>query len=169
MERVAAAGVVAMRAQDALRVGFAEHADLPGAGNRLVAAADWADVQAVISAVGHGPLLERVPAHGNPEPDDVEAAVPPPVGTDPSDEDRSEGPASLSERVRIELGQAMGISAVESLDSAVPLVALGLDSLQALDFRKRVQARLNRELPVAAILGGASLDDVVRLMAGSAA
>jgi mycobactin polyketide synthetase MbtD len=57
----------------------------------------------------------------------------------------------------------MGIDAGD-IDSSVPLVALGLDSLQALDFRKRVKAELDRDLPVEAILGGASLDEVVRLM-----
>lgn len=169
VERVEAAGVVAMRAQDALSVGFAEHADFPGAGNRLVASADWADVHAVMSAVGYGQLLERVLV----QEDSVPAAMNPDSGPSPAPDraepDRTRGAASLSDRVRVELGQVMGVSDVESLESAVPLVALGLDSLQALDFRKRVQARLNRDLPIAAILGGASLDDVVRLMAESAA
>ncbi|MFI5777107.1 nocobactin polyketide synthase NbtC [Nocardia sp. NPDC051570] len=73
--------------------------------------------------------------------------------------------ATLSEQVRRELGAVIGADGLDALDGSVPLVALGLDSLQALDFRKRVRAELNRDLPVAAILGGASLDDVVRLMA----
>ncbi|MFE1593280.1 nocobactin polyketide synthase NbtC [Nocardia sp. NPDC058705] len=72
---------------------------------------------------------------------------------------------SLDLRVRTELLKVIGGDSAESIDATMPLVALGLDSLQALDFRKRVKAELDRDLPVAAILGGASLDDVVLLMA----
>ncbi len=71
----------------------------------------------------------------------------------------------LDLRMRTELLKVIGGDSAESIDATMPLVALGLDSLQALDFRKRVKAELDRDLPVAAILGGASLDDVVLLMA----
>ncbi|MFF0491383.1 nocobactin polyketide synthase NbtC [Nocardia sp. NPDC004068] len=154
---VEAAGVVAMAAADALTVGLTEHADRPGAANRLVAAADWSDVRAMMSALGFHPLLERVRAANDTETVAAEP-VPEQVASPPAD-------APLSERVRRELGKVIGADGLDGLDGTVPLVALGLDSLQALDFRKRVRAELNRELPVAAILGGASLDDVVRLMA----
>ncbi|QLY31811.1 nocobactin polyketide synthase NbtC [Nocardia huaxiensis] len=73
--------------------------------------------------------------------------------------------APLADRVLLELGHVMGIDTADTIDRSVPLVALGLDSLQALDFRKRVRSQLDRDLPVAAILGGASFDDVVLLMA----
>ncbi|MEU0540846.1 acyltransferase domain-containing protein [Nocardia sp. NPDC005978] len=71
----------------------------------------------------------------------------------------------LADRVLTELERVMGVAPGEHLDRSIPLVALGLDSLQALDFRKRVRSVLDRDLPVAAILGGASFDDVVSLMA----
>ncbi|MBF6327583.1 nocobactin polyketide synthase NbtC [Nocardia transvalensis] len=161
---VEAAGAVAMAPEDALTVGFGEHADLPGAGNRVVAAADWHDLHAMLSAAGFGPLLERVLAHAQ-EPETVVAE---PIAAEPSEPEKPGG-ATLSEQVRVQLGKVMGTDGLDALDSSVPLVALGLDSLQALDFRKRVQSELNRDLPVAAILGGASLDDVVRLMAADQA
>lgn len=162
LDRVAAAGVVPMDPAAALIVGMSEYAEIGRPGNRLVAAADWSQVHALISALGFGPLLTKVLAQVQrpgpaAEPTAAVLAVAPaprPVG-------------SLSDQVRIELGKVMGADGVDAIDSSVPLVALGLDSLQALDFRKRVQAELNRDLPVAAILGGASLDDVVRLMADS--
>ncbi|MBF6061635.1 nocobactin polyketide synthase NbtC [Nocardia terpenica] len=239
VEPVEAAGVVAMAADDALTVGLAEHADLPGAGNRLVAAAEWADVRAIISAIGYGPLLERVcvaEASGAVGESGLESAGASSVdsgqkhagimeahagmagaqagmagvqagmigahagtvgaqagtvgaqagmmavdagmagaqaGMASADSGvamaAANGGVSLAERVRLELGKVMGAEGAEALDGSVPLVALGLDSLQALEFRKRVRAELDRELPVAAILGGASLDDVVRLMAGNRA
>ncbi|MFD3704959.1 acyltransferase domain-containing protein [Nocardia sp. NPDC058658] len=80
-------------------------------------------------------------------------------------QDHGEDSISLDLRVRTELLKVIGGDSAESIDATMPLVALGLDSLQALDFRKRVKAELDRDLPVAAILGGASLDDVVLLMA----
>ncbi|MFE3188791.1 SDR family NAD(P)-dependent oxidoreductase [Nocardia sp. NPDC059240] len=174
---VQAAGVTPMRAEDALRIGFAEHADHSGAGNRLVAAADWNDVRALMAAIGQGPLLDDVVATVAVEAaaSVVDSAVPGPAEAELSPQVPTAAPATaavasgnLADQVRRQLGKVMG-AGTEAFDTSVPLVALGLDSLQALDFRKRVQAELNRELPVAAILGGASLDDVVRLMAGSQA
>ncbi|GAB2561844.1 nocobactin polyketide synthase NbtC [Nocardia heshunensis] len=184
---VQAAGVTPMRAADALAVGFTQHADHPGTGNRLVAAADWNDVQALMAAIGQGPLLDSVVAAAATESGAAAAvATESPrhpgalLGRDPHNETLDSGqkhagmteattaPGNLADQVRRQLGKVMG-AGTEAFDTSVPLVALGLDSLQALDFRKRVQAELNRELPVAAILGGASLDDVVRLMAGSQA
>ncbi|WP_227998463.1 nocobactin polyketide synthase NbtC [Nocardia australiensis] len=163
LDRVTAAGVVPMDPGAALTVGLTEHAERGRPGNRLVAAADWAQVHALMSAVGFGPILtevlDQVPRHEPPSaavvPDAVEQVPVVPTG------------ASLSDQVRTQLGKVMGTEGDNGFDGSVPLVALGLDSLQALDFRKRVRAELNRDLPVAAILGGASLDDVVRLMAGS--
>ncbi|MDY6811872.1 MAG: beta-ketoacyl reductase, partial [Actinomycetota bacterium] len=70
-----------------------------------------------------------------------------------------------AELLRTELAAAMGLSAGDlDLDPDLPLVALGLDSLQALDLRKRVKATLAQDLPIEAILGGATLREVIALM-----
>ncbi|MFI6363251.1 nocobactin polyketide synthase NbtC [Nocardia sp. NPDC050630] len=161
LDRVTAAGVVPMDAAAALAVGMSEYAEIGRPGNRLVAAADWFQVHALISALGFGPLLTNVLARVPRSAPAVEPTAAPVVAP------TLRPTGSLSDQVRIELGKVMGADGLGAIDSSVPLVALGLDSLQALDFRKRVQAELNRDLPVAAILGGASLDDVVRLMADS--
>ncbi|WP_019931179.1 nocobactin polyketide synthase NbtC [Nocardia sp. BMG111209] len=163
---VEAAGVVAMAPEQALAVGLTTHADRPGAGNRLVAAANWAEVRAVISAIGAGPLLELIPAEPVAEPEPEPVAAEPEPAAAPAPEAEQPPATRLSDQLRRELGAVMGTGG-DTLDSSLPLVALGLDSLQALDFRKRVQARLHRDLPVAAILGGASLDDVLRLLASA--
>ncbi|WP_369638972.1 beta-ketoacyl reductase, partial [Nocardia sp. JMUB6875] len=178
---VQAAGVTPMRAADALELGFAEHADHSGTENRLVAAADWNDVQALMAAIGQGPLLDDVVAAAAVEDTAAPQAGPAPLRGDDTPDPVAQaaavvaespaatvGSGNLAEQVRRQLGKVMGAEN-DAFDASVPLVALGLDSLQALDFRKRVQVELNRDLPVAAILGGASLDDVVRLMAGSQA
>ncbi|MEU0504029.1 nocobactin polyketide synthase NbtC [Nocardia sp. NPDC005998] len=168
VDRIAAAGGQSMDPRDALAIGFTEYAEIGRPGNRIVMAADWRQLNDIISAVGWGPLLTDVLARVDSVPAPVVPVVtaPAPVAAVlPEAVEPSAG--SLSEQVRVELGKVMGTDGLDLIDSSVPLVALGLDSLQALDFRKRVQAELNRDLPVAAILGGASLDDVVRLMADS--
>ncbi|MEV5837491.1 nocobactin polyketide synthase NbtC [Nocardia sp. NPDC052112] len=166
VDRIAAAGGQSMDPRDALAIGFTEYAEIGRPGNRIVMAADWSQLNDIISAVGWGPLLADVLARVDPgSPRVAPAAAVPAIVVAPEVVVPSVG--SLSDQVRIELGKVMGADGLDAIDSSVPLVALGLDSLQALDFRKRVQAELNRDLPVAAILGGASLDDVVRLMADS--
>ncbi len=164
-DSVEATGAVTMRAADALTTGLSEHADRPGADNRIVAAADWPAMRDIVSVSGFEPLLERVVRHT--ETIAAQPIMPATVTTTPEPVVVADRPpaVSLAEQVRRELGKVIGADGPDTLDGSVPLVALGLDSLQALDFRKRVQSELNRDLPVAAILGGASLDDVVRLMA----
>ncbi|MGB6245739.1 acyl carrier protein, partial [Gordonia sp. (in: high G+C Gram-positive bacteria)] len=145
----------------------------------------WPDLRALLSMTGSAALLAEVPdgaaASATPEPatepaataelaasaegsaeEPVVAAVDMAAAAPPIDP-----PADLTAGLVDELAVALGLAAAE-VDPRVPLVALGMDSLQALDFRKRVQTSLARELPVEAILGGASLDEVVTLMGASA-
>ncbi|MBJ8346389.1 nocobactin polyketide synthase NbtC [Antrihabitans sp. YC2-6] len=149
--KVEGAGVIPMNPGDAIAVGLADPRD------GIVISADWAEVASILSVFGYGPMLsplvpEDVVAPAEPEPvAALVAEAPAPTGT-------------LAERILHELNLVMGVDDADAIDGSVPLVALGLDSLQALDFRKRVKAQLNRDLPVAAILGGASLDEVVALM-----
>jgi mycobactin polyketide synthetase MbtD len=50
---------------------------------------------------------------------------------------------------------------VDSIDTTVTMVAIGLDSLQALEFRRRVKVEFDHDLEVADLLGGASIGDVL--------
>jgi mycobactin polyketide synthetase MbtD len=45
-------------------------------------------------------------------------------------------------------------------------VALGLDSLQALEFRRRIEREYSYKLPVSDLLGGATVDTVVAGLGG---
>ena len=154
--KVEGTGVIPMDPADAIDVGITR-----GLRDGIVVAADWGEAEAVLSVFGYGPVLSG-----------LAPAVAAPVQTAPAAPIVAEVPATpaaprtgtLTEQMVRELNLAMGLADGDSLDGSVPLVALGLDSLQALDFRKRVKAELGRDLPIAAILGGASLDDVVRLM-----
>ncbi|MFC4124692.1 nocobactin polyketide synthase NbtC [Nocardia rhizosphaerae] len=157
--RVEEAGVFPMAPADAIAAGLAEPLR-----DGVIIAADWDFLREVLGAFGQASLLTglettapvRPATEPDPRPTEAAAPVAPAAPADG---------VSLEQRMRTELLKVIGGDTVESIDATMPLVALGLDSLQALDFRKRVKAELDRDLPVAAILGGASLDDVVLLMA----
>ena len=72
-------------------------------------------------------------------------------------------PDDFAALMTAELAHTLGL-VPQDIDVELPLVALGLDSLQALDFRKKIQSTMGCDLPVEAILGGATLAEVVDLM-----
>ncbi|MGW5921280.1 nocobactin polyketide synthase NbtC [Nocardia fluminea] len=159
--RVEEAGVFPMVPADAIEAGLAVPVR-----DGMIIAADWDFLREVLGAFGQASVLTGLEsftqtAQLTPAAADPVSAVPAPVAapTVPIDS------YPLDLRMRTELLKVIGGDSAEAIDASMPLVALGLDSLQALDFRKRVKAELDRDLPVAAILGGASLDDVVLLMA----
>lgn len=169
MARVEGAGVFPMRPADAIAAGFTGQPT-----DAIVISADWPFLRDVMGAFGQASVLSEVPEPepvpaiiaAEPEaPAVAEVVVPEPAA--PAAPAPVVADRPLADQVLAELERVMGIDTGDSIDRSVPLVALGLDSLQALDFRKRVQASLDRDLPVAAILGGASLDDVVLLMAAN--
>lgn len=67
----------------------------------------------------------------------------------------------LPRRLAALLAQAIGVDRPETIDAAVPMVAIGLDSLQALELRRRIKVEFGHDLEVSDLLGGASLADVV--------
>ncbi|WP_240962925.1 nocobactin polyketide synthase NbtC [Antrihabitans stalactiti] len=155
LARLRSTGVIPMAPADAIAVGLTDDRR-----NAIVAAADWSVVRSVLGSFGYGPLLSELGELDAPptvvKPADAAPAVAVPVLATPS--------IDFANVVLHELNRVMGIDDADLIDTSIPLVALGLDSLQALDFRKRVKSSLDRELPVSAILGGASLDEVVRLL-----
>lgn len=74
----------------------------------------------------------------------------------------------MPERLLDLLAQAIGTDRAEAIDTTAPMVALGLDSLQALELRRRVRIEFNHDLEVADLLGGASLADVLAKLGGQA-
>jgi mycobactin polyketide synthetase MbtD len=161
--RVEEAGVFPMAPADAIEAGLSAPVR-----DGMIIAADWDFLRELVGAFGQAGVLAELES-GTPAPrvapapaetaSAVAAAAVVAASTVPTDS------FPLDLRIRTELLKVIGGDSAESIDATMPLVALGLDSLQALDFRKRVKAELDRDLPVAAILGGASLDDVVLLMA----
>ena len=100
------------------------------------------------------------------QPQPAEPAQPQPAqAPDPAPAPEALAPEELADLVRAEVTRVMGVGEEDfELDGSEPLVLLGLDSMQALELRKRVQAKFGKEVPLTALMAGASLDEVVEMM-----
>lgn len=140
--RLAAVGYLPMDSASAISLGLRGHND-----NAIIAALDWDRSRGALDDYGYGPTLSYLTTPTTAE------------GGQVADVD-------LPQRMVQLLGEVIGVDDHESIDSAQPLVASGLDSLQALEFRRQVKQRYQHELPVDELIGGASLDDVIALLGG---
>ncbi|WP_438804355.1 nocobactin polyketide synthase NbtC [Nocardia noduli] len=147
--RLAEVGYLPMASADAIALGLG---GLPG--NAVVAAFDWDRGRTVFGAFGYGPLLSglQTPVVAETPAPALTAAAPAAVGGD------------VPARVTRLLAEIIGADDIDTIDATKPLVAIGLDSLQALELRRRVKSAFGTDLPVADLIGGASLADVVRLV-----
>ncbi|OZF26281.1 hypothetical protein CH295_27200 [Rhodococcus sp. 14-2483-1-2] len=143
--RSAEAGILPMEPEDALNVGFTAESR-----NSLALGADWSTIGSICELLGVASLLPRRGESVEDTPV-VEAST-------------SLAPSSNAPDLRSLLGRIMGLADDDHLDPTTPLVALGMDSIQALDFHKSVKTALHREIPVSALLAGASFDDVTSLV-----
>ena len=143
--QLAAIGVVPMSPADALAVGMRRLRR-----NAIVLAFDFARARPVLEAFGYGPLVSQLtsPNNGNSE-------TLAPVGR-----------TRLRERLMKLLAQAIGVDHAETIDAEAPMVAIGLDSLQALELHRRVKIEFNHDLEVSDLLGGASIADVLAQLNG---
>lgn len=141
LAKVTATGLLPMHPADALAVGMTGLRD-----NAIVAAFDLERAQPVLAAYGYGPLISELVSP---------AAVAAPVGG-----------GDLRQRLTSLLAGAIGVDGVDAIDADVPMVAIGLDSLQALEFRRRVKSEFDYELEVSDLLGGASIADVLVRIGG---
>lgn len=142
--KLAATGLLPMRPADALAVGITRIRE-----NVIVAAFDVDLAQPVLAAYGYGPLVSELISTA------TAAAAPA----------RFEG-RDLKQRLTSLLAGAIGVDGGDAIDAEVPMVAIGLDSLQALEFRRRVKAEFNHDLDVSDLLGGASIADVLVRLGG---
>jgi mycobactin polyketide synthetase MbtD len=142
--KVAGTGIVPMLPADALRLGMRRFR-----GNALVAALDLARARPMLEAYGYGALLSQLTSPVTETPAPIKEA-------------------DVSRRLISLLARAIGVDDVDTIDTQVPMVAIGLDSLQALEFRRHVRIEFNHDLAVSDLLGGASIADVLVSCARSA-
>ena len=92
--------------------------------------------------------------------------------TAPADGERASHDSAakpLAEVVRAELAATLHLGDSVSIDPSAPLIDLGVDSLLALDLRKRLRRTVGSSVPVARMLGGITLDELIdALRAGEA-
>jgi mycobactin polyketide synthetase MbtD len=143
--QLAAIGVIPMSPADALAVGMTRFR-----GNAIVLAYDFDRARPILEAYGYGPLVSQLTSRV------AETSAPLAKA--------SQSPAAetdVSRRLMNLLAQAIGVDSVENIDTTIPMVAIGLDSLQALELRRRVKTEFDHDLEIADLLGGASLADLV--------
>lgn len=133
---LSAVGYVPMRSEDAITLGLS---GLPV--NAAVAAFDWDRARAVLGTLGYGPTLSQLATR---------PTVVIPAQT-----------SNLPQRVLQLLADVVGADDPQALDTTAALVALGLDSLTALQLRRRIKTEFHCEVAVSDLLGGMSIDEVV--------
>lgn len=140
---LAGIGVVPMQPADALAVGMRRLTR-----NAAVAAFDLDRARSVLETCGRASLLSQL-TNAAPADPTVSAVA------------ASTAPTGVSHRLLSLLAGAIGVDNVASIDTSTPMVAIGLDSLQALEFRRRVKMEFDHDLEVGELLGGASIADVL--------
>jgi mycobactin polyketide synthetase MbtD len=138
-------GLVPMAAGDALALGMTALQ-----GNAIVASFDVDRARSVLAMCGRASLLSELRS----------SVVDTGVGDDGGD------PAQRFLRL---LAGTIGVDGVDTIDTTLPLVAIGVDSLQALEIRRRVKAEFGHDLEVADLLGGASIGDVLTQLGAQSA
>jgi mycobactin polyketide synthetase MbtD len=137
--QLAVTGLLPMSPADALELGLS-----PLRGNAGVVAFDADRARSVLETCGRGSLLDGISAP------QAKSAAPPPVAG-----------AGVPERLMRLVAAAIGVDHGDRIDATVPMVAIGLDSLQALELRRRIKAEFDHDVEVAELLGGASIADVL--------
>lgn len=135
--KLAVTGVLPMAPADAMAIGIEGLRR-----NAIVAAFDLDRVIPVLGSYGYGPLLSEL--------SEPSALVQMPLLT-----------GDVSQRLSGMLAQTIGVEDIGAINPDIPMVAIGLDSLQALELRRRVRAEFGYELDVIDLLGGATIADLL--------
>ena len=136
--RTRRSGLIAMRPDLAVDAGLARYPDDP-----LIFDADFDRLRVFFETQG------------------ISAPFSPPAGTDDAPRRNHPGARSLGDVVRTELAATMQSGDSESIDPAASLIDLGLDSLLALDLRRRLRRAVGYSAPVAAMLGGITVNELI--------
>jgi mycobactin polyketide synthetase MbtD len=126
------AGLIAMDPEAAVRASLRTHA-----GDPLIFAADFDRLQKLFESQGIAASFVTTT-----------------VSSDANSAGGPSGQRSAAEVVRAELAAALSLAGPESVDLSAALIDLGVDSLLALDLRKRLRRSIGHSVPLARLLGG---------------
>ncbi|WP_232065495.1 nocobactin polyketide synthase NbtC [Mycobacterium shinjukuense] len=140
--RLSVTGLLPMSSNDALALGMRRMG-----GNAIVAAFELSRARSALETCGRGSLLSQL------------------ADSDIGETTAPAGDPGLPERLLKLVAGTIGVDRAETIDTEAPLVAIGLDSLQALELRRRVKTELDHDLDVSTLLGGASVADVLAQLA----
>ncbi|WP_156685575.1 mycobactin polyketide synthase MbtD [Mycobacterium sp. Marseille-P9652] len=134
--RIERSGLVAMDPDEAVRAGLQRHD-----GDPVILAADFDRLRLFFESQGiASPFAEpaAAPSEGS--------------GTGSALDETGDKPVEVV--VRTEVAALLGAGDPASVDWTAPLVDLGVDSLLAVDLRKRLRRKIGRSAPLAQLLGG---------------
>ncbi|WP_338102948.1 nocobactin polyketide synthase NbtC [Mycobacteroides salmoniphilum] len=143
LERLGGLGYRPMNSAEAIRLGMNGLRQ-----NAIVADFDWARGYATLNAFGHGSALSELAQN-------ITEATP-----EAPTHHASSGGRPPRDLISL-LAEVIGADQADTIDTTAAMVALGVDSLQALEFRRRVKAEFDYELEVSDLLGGASINDII--------
>ncbi|MGH3597053.1 MAG: mycobactin polyketide synthase MbtD [Mycobacterium sp.] len=135
ISRIERSGLVAMNPDAAISASLRHHDSDP-----LILAADLDRLRLFFETQG-SPMPFRREAGSAPEPT-------------PGDDSDGSPEKSVTDIVRAELATALSVGDPASVDLSAALVDVGVDSLLALDLRKRLRRRTGGSVPLARMLGG---------------
>ena len=136
ISRTERSGLVAMDPIQAIEAGLLSYE-----GDPLIFDADFGRLRVFFESQGMPTPFDTAQPGGG---DDPDSAVKP-----------------LAEVVRTELAATLHLDDSGSIDPGAPLIDLGVDSLLALDLRKRLRRTVGSSVPVARMLGGITVNELI--------
>ena len=139
--RTQRSGLIAMRPEAALDASLGRYDDDP-----LIFDADFDRLRVFFESQGI-PMPFSAPANGDTAPTGNHSAQRP-----------------LADVVRTELAATLHLGDSVSIDPSASLIDLGLDSLLALDLRRRLRRAVGHSAPVARMLGGITVNELIDVL-----
>jgi phthiocerol/phenolphthiocerol synthesis type-I polyketide synthase D len=127
---------------------------------------DWAQFHRVYP-IAASPRFVEFAAAGRTAPGPVTAGSDAPLRIQLTTAPPEKRPTLLESALRGRISKIMGFSGAK-LETAQPLVMLGLDSLMAIELRTWIQAELGHDVPIMTLLGGATVAQLVTELSGHA-
>jgi mycobactin polyketide synthetase MbtD len=143
--RTERSGLIAMRAESAVPASLGRYADDP-----LIFDADFDRLRVFFESQGIPTPFHQLADHEDAPKNDF-------------------GGRPLADLVQAELAATLHLGDSVSIDATASLIDLGLDSLLALDLRRRLRRAVGHSAPVARMLGGITVNELVDVLGADSA